>query len=182
MTAAWEALMAHYGGNPLALSVVGETIGAVFGGDIAAFLAQDAAVFGGIRQLLDGQVERLSTLERTIGTWLAVEREPVGFAELVADLGPGVARGEVVEAVEALLRRSLLERGTRRLHPATGGAGVRHHAAGRGPRAGDPGGRAGAAGEPCAAQGRGQGLRAAQPGAPDRGATAHPVERQPRRR
>ena len=64
MTAAWEALVAHYGGNPLALRVVGETIGLVFGGDIATFLAQGAHVFGGIRQLLDEQVGRLSSLER----------------------------------------------------------------------------------------------------------------------
>ena len=111
--AAWEALIAHYSGNPLALRVVGETIGVVFGGDIAAFLAQEASVFGGIRQLLDMQVERVSPLERSIMNWLAVEREPVGFADLVADLGPTVARSEVVEAVEALGRRSLLERGSR---------------------------------------------------------------------
>jgi WD40 repeat protein/transcriptional regulator with XRE-family HTH domain len=109
--AAWDALIARYNGNPLALRVVGETIGAVFGGDIAAFLTQETAVFGGIRQLLDGQVGRLSTLERKIGSWLAVEREPAGFAELAADLGPGVARDEALEAVDALLRRSLLERG-----------------------------------------------------------------------
>jgi len=109
--ATWEALIAHYRGNPLALNVVGETINAVFAGEIAAFLAQEAAVFGGIRQLLDEQVVRLSALEQAILTWLAVEREPVGFATLVTDLGPGVARGEAVEAVEALLRRSLLEWG-----------------------------------------------------------------------
>jgi len=109
--AAWQALVARYGGNPLALRVVAETVGAVFGGDLAAFLAQDTIVFGGIRQLLDAQVARLSPLERAVLTWLAVEREPVGFAELVADRGAGVARGEVVEAVEALLRRSLLEWG-----------------------------------------------------------------------
>ncbi len=122
---AWEALIAHYGGNPLALRVVGDTIGVVFGGDITAFLGQETTVFGGIRQLLDAQVERLSALERSVLHWLAVEREPVGFAELLADLlppllfhpangpvwGPGVGRGEVVEAVEALGRRSLLERG-----------------------------------------------------------------------
>jgi WD40 repeat protein/DNA-binding XRE family transcriptional regulator len=108
---AWRALVGRYAGNPLALSVVGETIDVVFGGDIAAFLAQDTTVFGGIRQLLDEQVERLSALEQVIGTWLTVEREPMGFAELVANLGPGVARGEVVEALEALGRRSLLERG-----------------------------------------------------------------------
>ena len=110
--AASEALIAHFSGNPLALRMVGETIGVVFGGDIAAFLAQEAMVFGGVRQLLDEQVGRLSSLELAIGTWLAVEREPIGFAELVADLGPEVVRGEVVEAVEALARRSLLERGS----------------------------------------------------------------------
>ena len=66
-----------------------------------------------IRQLLDEQVARLSALERAVLTWLAVEREPVGFAELVADLGPGVGAGAVVEAVEALRRRSLLEAGGR---------------------------------------------------------------------
>ncbi|HKC74318.1 MAG TPA: WD40 repeat domain-containing protein, partial [Chloroflexota bacterium] len=97
------------GGNPLALKIVGEAIGEVMGGDIAPFLeyAQETygAVFGGIRRLLDGQVERLSALERALFYWLAVEREPVGLAGLVADLGPGVARGE------ALGRRSLLERG-----------------------------------------------------------------------
>src|SRR5579859_2302829 len=60
----WEALIAHYSGNPLALNVVGETISMLFGGDIAAFLGQQAAVFGGIRQLLDEQVVRLSALEQ----------------------------------------------------------------------------------------------------------------------
>ncbi len=108
----WHTLVTRYVGNPLALGAVGETIGVVFGGDIASFLAQETSVFGGIRQLLDEQVGRLSVLERTIGRWLAVEREPIGFAELAADLGPGVARGDLVEAVEALERRSLLEWGT----------------------------------------------------------------------
>ncbi len=84
----WQTLVTRYAGNPPALGAVGDTIDAVFGGDIPAFLAQDTIVFGGIRQLLDEQVGRLSALERTIGIRLAVEREPIGFeAELVADLG-----------------------------------------------------------------------------------------------
>jgi WD40 repeat protein/transcriptional regulator with XRE-family HTH domain len=109
--ASWKSLVERYGGNPLALGVVGETIAMVFGGDIAAFLAQEVTVFGGIRQLLDEQITRLSPLEHAVLLWLAVEREPVGFGDLVADLGPSAARGEVVEAVEALQRRCLLERG-----------------------------------------------------------------------
>jgi hypothetical protein len=106
--AAWQALVARYAGNPLALQVVGKTAATVFAGDIAAFLAQDVAVFGDIRQLLDEQVARLSVQEQVVLTWLAEEREPVEFAELVTDLGPLLGRAAVVEALEALARRSLL--------------------------------------------------------------------------
>src|SRR5262249_16466891 len=60
--AAWTSLSTRYGGNPLALRVVGEAIQQVFGGDIGAFLAYVAgefgAVFGGIRRLLDEQGAR----------------------------------------------------------------------------------------------------------------------------
>src|SRR5207248_2729334 len=109
--AAWEALIGRYGGNALALQVVAETIHAVFGGAIAGFLAEGEAVFGDIRRLLDAQVTRLSAAERTVLDWLAVEREPVDFGTLVADLGPAVPRGAALEALEALGRRSLLEQG-----------------------------------------------------------------------
>jgi transcriptional regulator with XRE-family HTH domain len=105
---AWQALVARYVGNPLALQVVGKTVAAVFDGDIRAFLAHDVAVFGDIRQLLDEQVARLSEQEHVVLTWLAEEQGPVGFAKLVTDLGPVVGRAAVVEAVEALARRSLL--------------------------------------------------------------------------
>jgi hypothetical protein len=110
---AWEALVARYGGNALALLVVGETIRTLFGGEIAASLQQGAAVFGDIRRLLDGQVARLSGAQRRVLAWLAVEREPVDFATLVADLGAALPRGAALEALEALGRRSLLERGSK---------------------------------------------------------------------
>src|SRR5262249_44994904 len=72
--AAWEGLIARYGGNALALQVVSETIRGLFGGEIAAFLAEGEAVFGDIRRLLDTQVARLSAAERAVLDWLAVER------------------------------------------------------------------------------------------------------------
>jgi DNA-binding beta-propeller fold protein YncE len=109
---AWASLVARYSGNGLALKIVGETIDQVFGGDIAAFLEQSgsSSAFGGIRRLLDTQVERLSTLERDVLRWLGIEREPVTFSELVADMGPAIRRGDVLEAVDALRGRSLVER------------------------------------------------------------------------
>jgi hypothetical protein len=73
-------------------------------------------VFGGIRRLLTAQLGRISAAERAALDWLAVEREPVGFSQLAAGLGPAVSRREALEAVEALGRRSLLER-------SEGGAG-----------------------------------------------------------
>jgi WD40 repeat protein/predicted ATPase/transcriptional regulator with XRE-family HTH domain len=112
---AWQELIGRYGGNPLALKVVGQTIAELFGREIQAFLAYapetSGAVFGGLRRLLEEQVARLSPLEQSALDWLVVEREPVGVAVLGADLAPGASPGEALEAVEALRQRSLLERG-----------------------------------------------------------------------
>jgi transcriptional regulator with XRE-family HTH domain len=114
---AWTTLVDRYGGNGLALKIVGETIRQVYGGEIAAFLrdviASYGAVFGGIRRLLDVQAERLSPVEFDILTLLAVEREPISLAELAMDMAPTVGRSTLVEAIETLRRRSLVERGER---------------------------------------------------------------------
>ena len=112
--AAWQALVARHAGNGLALKVVGEAIREFFGGSIATYLESvtdsQAAMFGSIRQLLDTQIQRLSDVEQSLLLWLAVEREPVTFTELVDGLGARVGRGPTLEAVEGLRRRSMLER------------------------------------------------------------------------
>jgi WD40 repeat protein/transcriptional regulator with XRE-family HTH domain len=111
--AQWAQLVSLYGGNGLALKVVGESIRQVFGGDIGAFLDDSDAgtIFGGIRRLLAEQLQRSSPLEQQVLRVLAVEREPVTIVELLTSLGSSGGRGVVLEAVEALRRRSLLERG-----------------------------------------------------------------------
>jgi WD40 repeat protein len=114
---AWASLVERYSGNGLALKIVSETIRQVYDGDLVAFLADAIAsygtVFGGIRRLLDVQADRLSPLEYDVLTRLTVEREPVSLAELARDIAPGAAGGTVVDAVETLRRRSLVERGER---------------------------------------------------------------------
>jgi WD40 repeat protein/transcriptional regulator with XRE-family HTH domain len=111
---AWSTLVERYGGNGLALKVVGETIRELFGGDIAEFLSDAersrGGVVGGVRQLLDSQMSRLSAVEQRVLRWMAVEREAVTFAELAAEMGTAAGRVPVREATVALLRRSLLER------------------------------------------------------------------------
>jgi WD40 repeat protein/DNA-binding XRE family transcriptional regulator len=108
----WADLVGRYGGNGLALKVVGESIRQVFGGDIGSFLAESrsGAVFGGIRRLLAEQFERSSPVEQAVVNALAVEREPVTIAELFREMGARVGRSSLVESVEALRLRSLVER------------------------------------------------------------------------
>jgi hypothetical protein len=108
---AWQALIERYSGNPLALKVVAETIRELFNGEITGFLAGDTTIFGGIRELLAEQFERLSALEQELMIWLAIEREAVGPEQLQANLIQPPPQRELLERLRALRRRSLLERG-----------------------------------------------------------------------
>jgi WD40 repeat protein/DNA-binding SARP family transcriptional activator len=105
----WSSLIERYSGNPLALKLVGETIRELFNGDIAAFLQEETIIFGGIRDLLAQQFERLSALEQEVMVWLAIEREAVEPDQLQANMVRSVSRRELLEALRALRRRSLLE-------------------------------------------------------------------------
>ena len=108
-----QRLVQTYAGNPLALKIVAETIVELFDGQVAPFLEEGEVVFGGVRDLLSEQFRRLSATEQTVLLWLAILREPVTMEELLAVLATPLARGQVLEAVEALRRRSLVERGHR---------------------------------------------------------------------
>jgi WD40 repeat protein/transcriptional regulator with XRE-family HTH domain len=104
-------LIEAYTGNPLALKIVARTITDLFGGQIALFLEQGEVIFGGVRELLSKQYARLADLERTLLCWLAIVREPVSIEELLAVLGISQAPAQVLEAVDGLRRRSLIEQG-----------------------------------------------------------------------
>jgi WD40 repeat protein/tRNA A-37 threonylcarbamoyl transferase component Bud32 len=106
-------LVERYEGNPLALNIVAQTIADLFGGQITPFLAQDTLVFGSISDLLDEQWGRLSPLEQTLLFWFAILREPVSLQELQAVLVAKLSAVQVLEAVDGLRRRSLIERGQR---------------------------------------------------------------------
>jgi WD40 repeat protein/transcriptional regulator with XRE-family HTH domain len=109
--AAWQCLVAGYAGNPLALKLVAQAITDLFGGDLDRFLQEGELIFNGVRPLLRQQVGRLSPLEHLLLTWLAVLREWTQLDALVQVLHPWVLRSQVLEALEALSRRSLVERG-----------------------------------------------------------------------
>jgi WD40 repeat protein/transcriptional regulator with XRE-family HTH domain len=108
---AFQDLIARYAGNPLALKLVASTIREVFGGNIAAFLKEGTVLFGDIRDILDQQFKRLSAFEQAILSWLALAREWVTLSDLVEESIYPVPTKKMLEALEALRRRCLLERG-----------------------------------------------------------------------
>lgn len=105
----YRQLVQYYRGNPLALKITAASIRDLFGGSIPQFLEQGTGVFNGIRDLLQQQMQRLSVLEAQVMIWLAINREPVSPADLQADLVPAASRPQLLEALESLLRRSLIE-------------------------------------------------------------------------
>lgn len=107
-----DKLIEHYRGNPLALKIVATSIRELFGGDIAEFLEQGTIVFNGLRRLLDEQIERLSALEQQVMNWLAINREGTTIDQLHADIIPTVSKARLLEVLERLGRRCLIETAT----------------------------------------------------------------------
>ncbi|MBD1867442.1 pentapeptide repeat-containing protein [Cyanobacteria bacterium FACHB-471] len=109
----WQTLIQHYGGNPLALKLVASAIQDLFNGSIGEvmpYLSQGLAVFEDIRDVLERQFDRLSEAEQKILFWFAIHREPVSIADIRENVVDPAAQQRVPNLVNALLRRSLLEK------------------------------------------------------------------------
>jgi hypothetical protein len=104
-----QQLVDRYAGNPLALEIAATTIQSVFGAKVAEFLEQSTIVFGDLWDLLDQQFQRLSSLEQQVMYSLAINREPTTIAQLREDIVPLVSHRELIEAIESLQARSLIE-------------------------------------------------------------------------
>jgi len=109
----WQQLVQAYSGNPLALKMIAAAVRDYFDGDISSFLAlsqEDSLIFGDIRQLLVRQIRRLTPIEKDIMYWLAINREPVAWQTLQTDIVGAVPLNKVLQAIDSLERRSLIER------------------------------------------------------------------------
>jgi WD40 repeat protein len=105
----WMQVVNYYSGNPLALKIAANTIRELFGGNTSDFLAQGQGLFGDIRDLLEQQFERLSKLGQSVMYWLAINREATSIEELKEDILDPIATQELLEIIDSLRRRSLVE-------------------------------------------------------------------------
>lgn len=108
----WHKLVEIYRGNPLVLNIVSTSIQDLFGGDVDAFLQQSPTyVTRDLSRFLQQQLARLSPVEQQILYKLAQLQEPMTLVELQESLR-STSPYDVFEALEGLIKRSLVERST----------------------------------------------------------------------
>jgi hypothetical protein len=130
-SAAWQQFIATYAGNPLALKIVGQAIVDLFAGDTEAFLQSGELIFNGIRAVLRQQVMRLTLLEQTLLTWLAVVRNWTSFETLLSLQMPRVARTGTGGLGSTLTTIPAGAGTTGQLYAAISGDGVPHRCSAR---------------------------------------------------
>jgi WD40 repeat protein len=96
-------------GNPLYLRIVANTIVHSFNSQIENFLAANQYTYGKIAYVLQAQLERLSPAEKLIIYRLAIDREPISLASLETHLQPLGYAGNLVQTIDSLKQRSLIE-------------------------------------------------------------------------
>ncbi|MEM9540566.1 MAG: XRE family transcriptional regulator [Cyanobacteria bacterium P01_E01_bin.42] len=104
-------LIQLYRGHPLALKLISSTIKDIFGGEITEFLRQSTLVLGDIMpSIFYQQFARISTLEREIVYWLAIEGDAVSLSQIKKNFRfSSASSSDLVAGLESLKRRSLLE-------------------------------------------------------------------------
>lgn len=106
----WNALITYYGGNSQVLKIAATTIQSLFDGNIGNFLKQGSVVYSDIYELLEQQFNRLSELEKKVMYWLAINHGSISLSAIGRDIVSPVSYPELLEAIEFLGRRSLLQK------------------------------------------------------------------------
>lgn len=104
-----QKLIECYQGHPLALKMAANSILQLFDGNIAEFFQQGTTVFNGISHILESQIQRLSLLEKQIINLLAMHSHAVSPKQLQAYIECDLSRVKLLEALESLSWRSLIE-------------------------------------------------------------------------
>lgn len=99
-----------YAGNPLLLKIVATTIHCLFDGDFLEFLEQNTLVVGEVFDILEQQFNRLSKLEKQVMCGLAIQQNCVTFRELQKDVTPEIKSQELMEVLQSLQWRSLIQK------------------------------------------------------------------------
>ena len=116
----WQALIGsekqkqqmywQFGYNPQILKIIATLIKELFDGNIEEFSKQDTLAFNSVRILFDQQFERLSEIEQHIIISLGMSRRWTSISELLEDINILVSQTIILEALQSLCWRSLIEK------------------------------------------------------------------------
>ena len=106
----WDDLIECYSGHPLALRIVSAMILELFDGKTSDFLRQNTVFMGQINHVLFQQFQRLSDWETEVMRQLATAGKPMDIAQLRAGLSAPVSTSKLMEVLESLGWRSLIEK------------------------------------------------------------------------
>lgn len=106
----WGDLIKKYGGNPLELKLVSGLIKKDYGGIVSKVLTLKTTLQSNqLRELLDKQFRRLTSLEKMMMYWLVCEGEPVSLGQLYEDMSLAESYSDLQAAKDSLEERALLE-------------------------------------------------------------------------
>lgn len=106
----FKRLNQFYQGNPLLLKIVAASIIEIFAGDIDTFFKQESGLFLGVSSLLNEQYSLLKPIEKDIMILLAIARVPLSFVELHQKIYPARSTVNVMQSLELLLSKALVEK------------------------------------------------------------------------
>lgn len=114
---AWHTLIDNYSGNPLYLKIVASLIKDIFDGNVTQFLTKSTLFLGEIKQILDACWSRLSTLEKKLIYQLALASEDLSIDDFTEQMEESIATSEIMEILQLLCGRSLIEKTTKNTQP-----------------------------------------------------------------
>jgi len=106
----WLELIQLYGGNPLWLSIIANTILELFNGSVAQFLSYPSLFLGDLEPILSAHYRRLSESEKLVMQWLANQEAAVDIARKPTDFP--FSDSDFLKAVQSLRKRCLIAKVT----------------------------------------------------------------------
>lgn|GEM_PF-2584230 len=108
-SSACQELIDTYHAHPLAIKIVATTILELFNGDVSEFLRQNTLFLGDLRFVIHQQYERLGDREKNILSTIAQAKRPLSLQELIALYTTQLHCSQIIDCLDRLHRRSLLE-------------------------------------------------------------------------
>lgn len=105
-----QTISEYYGGNPLALKIIAETVSTLFDGDLKEWLNHSQGNIGPIQQMIEQQLNRLAPIERQMMAWLSNQPQPVKVSDIQLHPvdGQNYTSSDLMNALQSLRMRSLI--------------------------------------------------------------------------